>query len=181
MNRLLILPVLLLTLLVGTPAFSADFQKGLAAYESGDYATALREWKSIEKQRTVIFVGGISYAKIDSEKIIEHCWAISQHKLDTGITSEMINGTGDVIDCLEGAIVENMIALVGVKRRDEIKKRVNEFSSAVGNLNYPINNEQKDCVPLCGTMYRVTNMGVIAEFLGEMLKNVINARNENEL
>ena len=44
MNRLLILPVLLLTLLVGTPASSADFQKGLTAARSGDYATALREW-----------------------------------------------------------------------------------------------------------------------------------------
>ena len=42
MNRLLILPVLLLTLLVENPAFSADFQKGLGAYDRGDYATALR-------------------------------------------------------------------------------------------------------------------------------------------
>ena len=50
MNRLLILPVLLLTLLVGTPAFSADFQKGLAAYQSGDYATALRELKPLAEQ-----------------------------------------------------------------------------------------------------------------------------------
>jgi hypothetical protein len=50
MNRLLILPVLLLTLLVGTPASSADFQKGLTAYESGDYATALREWEPLAKQ-----------------------------------------------------------------------------------------------------------------------------------
>ncbi|MEK9947016.1 MAG: tetratricopeptide repeat protein, partial [Alphaproteobacteria bacterium] len=50
MNRLLILPVLLLTLLVGTPAFSADFQKGLTAYDSGDYATALREWKPLAEQ-----------------------------------------------------------------------------------------------------------------------------------
>ena len=50
MNRLLILPVLLLTLLVGTPAFSADFQKGNAAYKSGDYATALREWTPLAKQ-----------------------------------------------------------------------------------------------------------------------------------
>jgi TPR repeat protein len=50
MNRLLILPVLLLTLLVGTPAFSADFQKGVTAYESGDYATALREWTPLAKQ-----------------------------------------------------------------------------------------------------------------------------------
>ena len=64
MNRLLILPVLLLillvgtpasstdfqTLLVGTPAFSADFQKGLTAYDSEDYATALREWTPLAKQ-----------------------------------------------------------------------------------------------------------------------------------
>ena len=44
MNRLLIPPILLLTLLVGTPAFSAGFQKGLTAARNGDYATALREW-----------------------------------------------------------------------------------------------------------------------------------------
>jgi TPR repeat protein len=35
---------------VGTPAFSVDFQKGLTAYESGDYATALREWTPIAEQ-----------------------------------------------------------------------------------------------------------------------------------
>ena len=29
---------------------SADFQKGYAAYKSGDYATALREWKPLAKQ-----------------------------------------------------------------------------------------------------------------------------------
>ncbi len=50
MNRLLILPVLLLTLLVGTPASSADYQKGLTAARSGDYATALREWEPLAKQ-----------------------------------------------------------------------------------------------------------------------------------
>ena len=36
----------LLFFLFGTPAL-ADFQKGLDAYESGDFATALREWKPI--------------------------------------------------------------------------------------------------------------------------------------
>ena len=50
MNRLLILPVLLLTLLVGNPASSADFQKGFDAYERGDYATALREWTPLAEQ-----------------------------------------------------------------------------------------------------------------------------------
>jgi hypothetical protein len=54
MNKLLILPVLLLTLLVGTPAFSADFQKGVTAFESGDYATALREWTPLAKQGNAV-------------------------------------------------------------------------------------------------------------------------------
>ena len=50
MNRLLILPVLLLTLLVGNPAFSADFQKGVDAAQKGDFATALKEWKPLAEQ-----------------------------------------------------------------------------------------------------------------------------------
>ena len=29
---------------------SVDFQKGLTAYESGDYATALREWEPLAEQ-----------------------------------------------------------------------------------------------------------------------------------
>ena len=30
---------------------SADFQKGVTAFQSGDYATALREWTPLAKQR----------------------------------------------------------------------------------------------------------------------------------
>ncbi len=50
MKRLLLFPVLFLTLLVGNPVFSADFQKGLKAYQQGDYATALKEWKPLAEQ-----------------------------------------------------------------------------------------------------------------------------------
>ena len=50
MKQLLILPVLLLTLLVGTPASSADFQKGLDAAQKRDFATALRELTPLAKQ-----------------------------------------------------------------------------------------------------------------------------------
>jgi len=50
MKNFLILPVLLLTLLVGTPAFSADWDKGYTAYDNGDFATALREWTPLAEQ-----------------------------------------------------------------------------------------------------------------------------------
>ncbi len=50
MKRLFILPVLLLTLMIGNPASSADFQKGLDAAQRGDFATALKEWKPLAEQ-----------------------------------------------------------------------------------------------------------------------------------
>ena len=44
MRTLIIIPVLLFSLLWGVPSYSADFNKGLTAYDKGDYATALKEW-----------------------------------------------------------------------------------------------------------------------------------------
>ena len=54
MKGLFIFPVLLI-LLFGTPAFAGFFDfislnKGMKAYESGDYATALKEWKPLAEQ-----------------------------------------------------------------------------------------------------------------------------------
>jgi TPR repeat protein len=48
MKGLYIFPVLLI-FLFGSPAF-ADYQKGLDALESGDYATAFKEWKPLAEQ-----------------------------------------------------------------------------------------------------------------------------------
>ncbi len=50
MTRLLVLPVLLITLLLGTPASAADYQKGLDAWNKKDYATALREFRPFAEQ-----------------------------------------------------------------------------------------------------------------------------------
>ena len=65
MRKLLFLPVLLLSLFVGNTVFSADFQKGLDAYNKKDYATALREWKPLAKQEHALAQHnlGVMYAK----------------------------------------------------------------------------------------------------------------------
>ena len=49
LSATLCLTIALLLGSVGVSA-SADFQKGTAAYNSGDYATALRIWKPLAKQ-----------------------------------------------------------------------------------------------------------------------------------
>ena len=43
-----LMTTLLLALLA--PANAADFQTGLKAYERGDFAAALREWRSLAEQ-----------------------------------------------------------------------------------------------------------------------------------
>ena len=50
MRTLIIIPVLLFSLLLGVPSYSADFNKGLTAAQSGDFATALNEWKPLAGQ-----------------------------------------------------------------------------------------------------------------------------------
>ena len=52
MKRLLVPFCLTLIIFIGSAGVSAsaDFQKGLTAYKSEDYATALREWKPLAKQ-----------------------------------------------------------------------------------------------------------------------------------
>ena len=52
MRRLTTTLCLTLAVLLGSAgvSWSADFQKGLDAYDRGDYATALREWKTLAEQ-----------------------------------------------------------------------------------------------------------------------------------
>ena len=49
MKQLLIIPLVLLSL-ISSPSWSADFGKGYTAYNSGDFATALREWTPLAEQ-----------------------------------------------------------------------------------------------------------------------------------
>ncbi len=50
MKRLPALAVLLLPLLVGSPAYSTEHRKGMDAYQRGDYATALNELIPLAEQ-----------------------------------------------------------------------------------------------------------------------------------
>ena len=47
----------------GTPVF-ADYQKGLNAAESGDYATALKEWKPFAEQGYANAQNGLVFCTI---------------------------------------------------------------------------------------------------------------------
>tara|TARA_B100000686_G_C16616021_1_gene876506 strand:- start:307 stop:900 length:594 start_codon:yes stop_codon:yes gene_type:complete len=64
MKKLFLLLLLSLSL-ISFSSWGADFQKGLDAYGSGDYATALREWRLLAEQGHAIaqFNLGVMYDK----------------------------------------------------------------------------------------------------------------------
>ena len=81
MRNLTAIFCLTLTLLLGSMgnSESADFQKGLTAYHSGDYATALREWEPLAKQGYADAQGflGFMYANgkgVPQDYIRAHMW-----------------------------------------------------------------------------------------------------------
>ena len=63
MKKLLLTFLIILFSLTSNVVWSADFQKGLTAYYSGDYATALSEWKPLAEQgdATAQFFLGLMY------------------------------------------------------------------------------------------------------------------------
>ena len=121
---MLILPALLLTLLAGTPAFSADFQKGLTAAQSGDFATALREWTPLAKQ-------GNAVAQYNMGLLHGNGWGVGGVLLNTlCISYGHIHGQGRVL----------------------LRFEQGSFSSQRGLATYPHSSSQmmKRCFPTYG-------------------------------
>ena len=50
MMRNVVLGILFALAFAISPIHAADFQKGLATYKVGDYATALKEWEPLAEQ-----------------------------------------------------------------------------------------------------------------------------------
>ena len=139
MNRLLILPVLLLTLLMGTPAFSDDFQKGLTAYNSGDYATALREWTPLAEQgdATAQYKLGVIYQTgrgvLQDYKTAVKWWKLAAEQGDARAQTDLgvflTRGAGVLQDNIYAHMWFNIAASSGrfkiaSKNRDNIAKRM---------------------------------------------------------
>ena len=140
MNRLLILPVLLLllTLLVGNFAYSTDFKWGYTAYQNGDYATALREWKPLAEQGDasaqnnlgVMYKNGYGVPQNDKTAVKWYTLAAEQGDAfaQTNLGAMYGNGTGVIQDNVYAHMWWNIAASSGdktaTKNRDIVAKRM---------------------------------------------------------
>ena len=81
MKRLAAALCLTIAVLLGSVgvSWSADFQKGVAAYKSGEYATALREWTPLAEQGDANAQGNLGFmyafgAGVLKDYVYAHMW-----------------------------------------------------------------------------------------------------------
>ena len=93
---------LTLTILLGSVGVSAsaDFQKGVTAFKSGDYATALREWTPLAEQGLADAQGALSAMYVRGWGVIKdwvyaHMWGnlAASNGSEDGVKSRDIAAT----------------------------------------------------------------------------------------
>ncbi len=89
MRTLIIIPVLLFSLLLGVPSYSADFNKGLTAFQSGDFATALKEWKPLAEE-------GNAVAQNNLGLMYDNGWGVPQDDKEAARLYRLAAEQGDV-------------------------------------------------------------------------------------
>ncbi len=71
LTRIICLTLVVLLGSTGT-SWGADYQKGLAAHQSGDFATALREWKPLAEQGYVYAQSNLGQMYHNGEGVLQN-------------------------------------------------------------------------------------------------------------
>ena len=130
-----------LALLLGSAgmSWSADLQKAFAAYNSGDFATALREWRPLAKQGDASAQGNLGMMYDKGHGVPQdYKTAVKWYRLagEQGVVGAQYNlglmyynGQGVIQDYVRAHMWWNIAASSGnkiaVKNRDIVAKRMN--------------------------------------------------------
>ena len=161
MNKYIAIILLTVSLLpFGTPAF-ADFQAGVDAYESGYYATALKEWKPLAEQgdaKAQVLLGfmyGFGQGVNQDYKGGFRWFKLAAEQGNSGAHSALggmyVVGYGVMQDAIKAHMWLNIAALQGEEDagnlRDEVAKDMTpaDISKAQDLARECVAKDYKDC------------------------------------
>ena len=106
-----------------------------------------------------------------AQKIIDSCQSKSQKQWDSGVTSEMMNGSYKYHNCLfENIKTISETFFLKEEDKKEFFVELRKFSEHGFNVNHSIFNGA--CSP-CGTMYRGTHINATNGYLEDILGSLI--------
>lgn len=105
-----------------------------------------------------------------AQKIIEDCKQKSKSEWDSGITSRMMNGSYQYIDCIHKAIIFRADTyFIREEDKEKFIEHLDQMTENAYGVNYLIANG--GCSP-CGTMYRPIHIMHTAKMLEDALINM---------
>ncbi len=126
-NPLKILAVISLLLFASTPSWGADFDKGLTAYQNGDYVTALNEFTPLAEQ-------GDADAQFSLGYMYDNGWGVLQNYATAYAWYNIAASNGDE----KAAKNRNIIA------KSMTAEQLNEAQALARNC---IKSNYKNCTP----------------------------------
>ncbi len=120
------------------------------------------------------------FEPIDSEAMIEKCWALSKEDLNSGVTGRMRSGTMKTVRCMQNEIVEQAGEMFepDVLSRQEVRDKLDKIRNGYGSLYWSIYNEHKRCGAECGTDRQVYHLGAYTALLEDIVRDMVRERNE---
>ena len=131
MKKLTLTFLIILFTLTSNVVWSADYNKGLTAYYSGDYATALREWKPLAEQGDasaqynlgVMYDNGYGVPQDDKTAVKWYTLAAEQGHVDAQYSLGVMyyNGKGILRDYVYAHMWANISASNGNENAIELR------------------------------------------------------------
>ena len=141
MKTLIIIPILLISLLLGAPSYSGDFNKGMTAAQNGDYATALKVWRPLAEQGDInaqynlgqIFRRGLGVTQDYKEAVRLYTLAAEQGIVEaqTNLANRYYYGEGVIKDIVYAHMWKNISASNGFEpAKEDLKIIEKEMTSS---------------------------------------------------
>ena len=126
-------------------------------------------------------VGAVQAADTDFGQALRDkaiCETNAQNQMDTGITSNMIKASIDIVDCQESILI-NLIVQTTTLSRNDAEIKINEMRKAYTSINYNIYNNRAECAPSCGTMFRLFPFAGYFRILDDLFDDIADANDWN--
>ena len=129
---------------------------------------------------SIALADGSDYPFVESQPLIDACWAISEKERSSGVTAQHREGALNSVLCLENAILDQLEVLFPNGKylsREEAAEKLEQLRFAAGSLYWSIYNEHQGCDPSCGTAWHSAHLSSYARILEKIVRDVVTVRN----
>ncbi len=112
-------------------------------------------------------------AKSQAQKIYDKCFTESAEKLSSSVTSDMVEGSIEVNDCLNAAINQEIKNGFDKEQQAKMEQAVKQLRQSTRDFYVGVYAENKYCIGHCGTITNIIPYADENKILSELLERLL--------